>query len=241
MKKLLSIILAISISGWALAQCDGTHSALDDMSWLSCQGTENPNSTRTEEHWIMYDFGAFYYLNESHFWNYNQADETANGIANFAIDYSNDGENWTWWGDLSLDEAPGTDSYYGEDGPDFDGLLVRYLLLSVVSNHGGPCYGFSEIKIDVDPGVLDIEEPNLEVFSFGLHPNPAKEVVNVQIENGFGAQLTLYSPKGELIWRQTTTSQITRLDLINLAQGIYMVEVVDANGSRATKRLTVVN
>ena len=44
-----------------------------------------------------------------------------------------------WWGDLNLEEAPGHDSYYGEDGPDFDGLLVRYLLLSVVSNHGGPC------------------------------------------------------------------------------------------------------
>ena len=189
----------------------------------------------------MYDFGDYYLLNESHFWNYNQADETANGIATIAIDYSVDGETWTWWGDLSLDEAPGTDYYYGEEGPDFDGLNVRYLLLSVVSNHGGPCYGFSEMKVEVDPGVLDVEEPALASFSFGLHPNPAQYFANIQLENGFGAQITLFSPKGELISRQMSMSQTTRLNLENLATGIYMVEVVDTDGSRETKRLTVVN
>ena len=95
MKKLLSTLFAIAIVGLALGQCDGAHSAIDDMSWLSCQGSENPNSSRTEEHWIMYDFGANYHLNESHFWNYNQSGETENGIATVAIDYSNDGQNWT--------------------------------------------------------------------------------------------------------------------------------------------------
>ncbi len=241
MKKLLFILLAFSMSGIAISQCDGAHSALEDMSWLSCQGSENPNSSRTEEHWIMYDFGAFYYLSESHFWNYNQAGETANGIATIAIDYSENGQDWNWWGDLNLDEAPGSDFYYGEEGPDFDGLLVRYLLLSVVSNHGGPCYGFSEMKVQVDPGELDIEEPILEHLSFGLHPNPARDVANVQLENGFGSQLTLYSPTGELISRQTIRAQFTSINLIDLAPGIYMVEVIDTEGFRVTKRLTVVN
>lgn len=241
MKKLLFTLLAISISGLSLAQCDGAHSSLDDLSWRSCQGTENPNSSRTQEHWIMYDFGGYYFLNESHFWNYNQAGETSNGISTIAIDYSIDSQDWNWWGDLNLDEAPGTDFYYGEEGPNFDGLLVRYLLLSVVSNHGGPCYGFSEMKIDVDPGVLEVDEPELEVFNFGLHPNPANDIANVQLENALGSQLTLYSPTGELILRQKTTSQITRLDLTDLATGIYLVEVVSTEGSRATKRLTVVN
>ena len=133
MKKLLFILLAISISGLSLSQCDGAHSSLGDLSWLSCQGTENPNSFRTQEHWIMYDFGANYHLNESHFWNYNQSGETENGIATVAIDYSNDAQNWTWWGDLNLEEAPGSDYYYGEEGPNFEGLVAKYLLLSIVS------------------------------------------------------------------------------------------------------------
>lgn len=241
MKKLLFILLVFSISGIAISQCDGAHSALEDMSWLSCQGSENPNSSRTDQYWIMYDFGSYFYLNKSHFWNYNQAGETANGIATIAIDYSENGQDWHWWGDLNLDEAPGSDFYYGEEGPDFDGLLVRYLLLSVVSNHGGPCYGFSEMKVQVDPGELDIEEPILGYLSFGLHPNPARDVANVQLKNGFGSQLTLYSPTGELISRQTIRSQFTSINLIDLAAGIYIVEVIDTEGFRATKRLTVVN
>ena len=241
MKKLLFTLIAIASIGTVHAQCDGAHQALDDLSWLSCQGTENPNPSRTEEHWIMYDLGAYYYLNESHFWNYNKFDETANGMSTCAIDYSLDGDDWMWWGDLNLEEASGHDSYYGEDGPDFDGLLVRYLLLSVISNHGGPCYGFSEMKIDIDPGILDIEEPVAQALSFGLHPNPATDLVNVQIENGFGAQITLFSPTGELIERVVAKSQVNRLDLRNLSAGIYMVEVLDSDGARATQRLTVVN
>ena len=55
----------------------------------------------------------------------------------------------TIWGDINLEEAPGSENYFGEIGPDFEGLVVRYLLLSVTSNHGGNCYGFSEVKLDV--------------------------------------------------------------------------------------------
>ena len=241
MKKLLSTLFAIAMIGLALGQCDGAHSAIDDMSWVSCQGSENPNSSRTEEHWIMYDFGANYHLNESHFWNYNQSGETENGIATVAIDYSNDGQNWTWWGDLNLEEAPGSDYYYGEEGPNFEGLLAKYLLLSIVSNHGGPCYGFSEMKLQVDPGELDVDEPSAQVFEFGLHPNPARDMASVQVESGFGTQISLYSPTGALISNQLALSQVTRLDLRDLAPGVYLVEVVKSDGARAAQRLTVVN
>ena len=74
-----------------------------------------------------------------------------------------------------------------------------------------------------------------------IHSNPATDLVNVQIENGFGAQITLFSPTGELIERVVARSQVTRLDLRNLSAGIYMVEVLDSDGSRATQRLTLVN
>ena len=59
----------------------------------------------------MYDFGVEYHQNESHFWNYNQSAETENGISIVAIDFFNDGQHWTWWGDLNLKEAPGIDYY----------------------------------------------------------------------------------------------------------------------------------
>ena len=97
------------------------------------------------------------------------------------------------------------------------------------------------MKIEVDPGVLEVDEIELEVFNVGLHPNPANDIANVQLENALGSQLTLYSPTGELILSQKTISQSTRLDLTDLATGIYLVEVINKEGSRATKRLTVVD
>ena len=75
--------------------------------------------------------------------------ETSRGVANMVVDWSLDGANWNYWGDINLEEAPGSENYFGETGPDFEGLVVRYLLLSVTSNHGGNCYGFSEVKLDV--------------------------------------------------------------------------------------------
>ena len=59
MKKLFTILLATIAGVIGFAQCDGSHNAMDDMSWLSCTGTENPNDSRIEEHWIMYDLGGF--------------------------------------------------------------------------------------------------------------------------------------------------------------------------------------
>lgn len=241
MKKLALLTIAFCSFSVLSAQCVGTHSANEDDSWLSCQGTENPNSDRTEQHWIHYDFGDFYHLNGSHFWNYNKAEETANGVATIAIDYSYDGVNWMYWGDINLDEAPGTDYYYGQEGPDFDGLLASHLLISAVSNHGGPCFGFSEMKLDVDPGVQDVDEPSVQAFDFGLHPNPAKQFVSIQLEGMVGSDVNIYSPTGELVESLTNSALITRVDVGQYAPGLYMVEVVGQDGARATKRLTVVN
>lgn len=241
MKKLALLLLAFGSFSILSAQCEGSHSAHEDDAWLSCQGTTNPNPNRSEEHWILYDFGDYYHLNESHFWNYNKATETANGVSTISIDYSDDGVNWQYWGDINLDEAPGSDFYYGQEGPDFSGLLATHFLISAVSNHGGPCYGFSEMRLEVDPGVQDVDEPSVQAFDFGLHPNPAIEFVSIQLSEMYGADVHIYSPTGELVEVITNTGIITRLNVGQYAPGLYMVEVVSPEGSRSTKRLTVVN
>ena len=241
MKKLAFLLFAFSSFSVMSAQCEGSHSAHEDDAWLSCQGTENPNPARSEEHWILYDFGDFYFLNESHFWNYNKAEETANGVSTFAIDYSEDGVTWQYWGDINLDEAPGSDFYYGEEGPDFNGLLASHLLLTAVSNYGGPCYGFSEMRLDVDPGVQGVEEASVQAFDFGLHPNPARDYVSIQLNGMQGADVFIYSPTGELVESISNSTLITRLNVSGFAPGLYMVEVVGQDRAKATKRLTVVN
>ncbi|PCJ81666.1 MAG: hypothetical protein COA49_03925 [Bacteroidetes bacterium] len=245
MKKLQNLLLsglvlfAIPFSSFA-QQCEGAHSSSQDDSWLSCVETENPNPDRSEGHWILYDFGNYYELNESHFWNYNVFGETDRGVANMVVDWSVDGVTWNWWGDINLEEASGTDTYFGEPGPNFGGLVVRYLLLSITSNHGGNCYGFSELKLDVNPGVVDIEEVSVATFEFGIHPNPAKDQTTIQIEDFNGSTVNLYNPVGQIVATYHPSNVTTKLDIKTLASGSYMVEVIDASGVKAAKRLNVI-
>jgi hypothetical protein len=235
-----SFVMLLSSHTVISQTCEGAHSTSIDDSWLSCVETDNPNPDRSEGHWILYDFGDYYELNQSHFWNYNVLGETSRGVANMVVDWSIDGTTWNWWGDINLEEAPGSDSYFGEPGPDFEGLVVRYLLLSVTANHGGNCYGFSELKLDVNPGVVDIEEISIAAFEFGLHPNPARSHATLQLEAFIDTQVRLFSPDGKIIFSYSPTSATSKLDLTNLASGLYTVEVIDDSGARATQRLTVI-
>lgn len=220
--------------------CEGAHSSSEDDSWLSCVETDNPNLDRSEGHWILYDFGDYYELNQSHFWNYNVIGETSRGVSNMVVDWSIDGTTWNWWGDVNLEEAPGSDSYFGEPGPDFEGLVVRYLLLSITANHGGNCYGFSELRLDVNPGVVDIEQISIAAFEFGLYPNPARDYAALQLEAFNDTQVRLFSPEGKIILSYYPNSATSQLDLTDLASGFYTVEVIDDSGARANQRLTVI-
>jgi len=59
--------------------------------------------------------------------------------------------NWTFWGDVTLSQAPARSDYIGESGPDFDGLQTKHLLLTVIETHGDLiCAGFSEIQISTE-------------------------------------------------------------------------------------------
>ncbi len=124
-----------------------SNSALD--SWKSCLPKVSPNPTRGTSHWIQYDFGATYLLNNSQIWNYNVANQTGQGFQEVVIDYSVDGVNWTELGQYSWAEASGLSNYGGFNFPDFNGVAAQYVLITSLSNFDGSnCVGISEISFD---------------------------------------------------------------------------------------------
>lgn len=242
MKGILTfIITVISLASMtsACAQCNGGHTTSPGDMWLSCTGANNPNPARSQQHWILYDFGAIYFLNESHLWNYNVPGTTGNGLQNITIDYSTNGSDWSLWGDYSLSEANGSDDYEGESGPSFEGIEAQFLLISVTSNHGGNCYGFSELKIDVDFGSVQVDEPSLAALQFGLYPNPTRDLCTIQLENFNEAEIRILNVAGSLLRTTRPESATTRMDVSALPAGIYMVQVVNDQGQSAVKRLAV--
>ena len=51
------------------------------MDGISCEESQNPNPARSAGHWIHYDFGQQYSLNELRVWNMNARDYLNYGTA----------------------------------------------------------------------------------------------------------------------------------------------------------------
>jgi len=148
MKKISSIILIIFFPSYFLfGQClPERHSATWYDGWISCEISTSPNPER-KTHWVMYDLEQDYYLYEMHIWNMNAPDIIDYGLKNVYVDLSSDGTNWVEYGQFIFSQAPGENSFEGQEEVDFGGEKARYVLISSIDNYGGTCYGLSEVKI----------------------------------------------------------------------------------------------
>lgn len=165
MKKVLIYIIIIGFGYHLSAQCDmDRHNTNMTANWMSCQISNNPNPSRSNTHWIMYELDQVTSLYESMIWNLNHPDFVNNGIRNYAVEYSTNGSSWTLLGNFVLAKASGDSYYQGQQGPDFNGRSAKYILITALDNYGGACYGLSEIKIYTEPSTLQNQ------LSFNLQP-----------------------------------------------------------------------
>ncbi|MBK9736219.1 MAG: T9SS type A sorting domain-containing protein [Saprospiraceae bacterium] len=187
---LFTFFLCISSSSVILSQAyPDRHSTTLSEAWLSCQTAVSPNPARGSGHWIKYDLGDTYALQTSKFWNFNTParvnsynnepwsnsplqGKLEDGMKDVLIDISINGTTWVEWGRFNIPKAPGSSFYEGVFGPDFSGKIARYILITAVSNHGGTCYGLSEIKIKGTPATVSaVADPLLDA-SMAASPNP---------------------------------------------------------------------
>ena len=155
----------------------------------------NPNPLRGESHWILYNLNYQYELHQMHIWNTNAPEYLTDGMQNIIIDFSNDGLNWTEVGEFQIPMADGTSTYEGLDLYDFDGTSAQYVLITGLTNHGGSCFGLSEIKIDVTDEIVisDKETVNAACLSARIFPNPINETSKAIISNNCSNAPIYYS------------------------------------------------
>lgn len=210
--------------------------------WISCNTSANPNSVYGDSHWIMYDLGYDYILNETKFWNTNEPKNLTNGIKDYNIDYSLDGVTWTNLGSFSIDQANGLSNYEGTDGPDFNSATARYVLITPTANYGGNCFGFSEIKMTITDPFEVIDE--VIGFNATVYPNPFINNASIRIASLFEDKpvtYTLYDILGRVITQNvfnintdTDTYPIT-LNGNTLSVGIYILTITQNNNQRTFK------
>lgn len=236
MKKqilLTSVFLLAGVLCFGQAYPD-RHSTSFTDAWTSCEETESPNIKRDPGHWIMYNFGSQYSLHESTIWNFNVPDTTSRGMRDIAVDYSNDGIEWTELGEFELAEAPGSAFYQGDDGPDFEGVVARYVLISVLNTHGdATCAGMSEIRINatIATSTNVTSELDLEIVA---SPNPASEYTIVKIaENEEKLKYSLTDITGKLLRQGIINGAELRLNTSTLPSGTYSLSVSNELGQKA--------
>jgi len=152
LRNILFVILSLFIATSLLGQCfEDRHNANSDNSWLSCTPSNNPNDARpSPSHWIMYELEEVRELHDLHLWNYNHVYDSNNGISEFSVDVSTDGQSWEDIGTFNMPQSMGSAFYEGLFAGRLEGRAARYILITALSNHGGSCYGFSEMRINLE-------------------------------------------------------------------------------------------
>jgi len=242
MKHLLTILLLILTTSFAYTQCYmERHSTIAEDGWISCDMTPNPNASRGNSHWIMYDLGYEYFLGQSTFWNMNASGRTNEGVKEVVVDYSMDGSTWTEWGTFSLNEAQASGLYEGESGPNFGNLQAQFILLTVLENHGGACVGISEIKIQLGE-MTDVEElSEIGIEELQINPNPADQKTQFifESENNLTATMNITSISGKLIQERkvaiNTGQNAFTINTSEFTSGQYIVTLISKNRSASIK------
>ncbi len=245
MKKGFLYILIFSLlsTTFLAAQCyPDRHSTNWFDGWVSCEKSPNPIVSYGETHWIMYDLGYNYVLNETKLWNANEPKNLNYGINDFNIDYSLDGVTWTNLGEFNLKQAPGITTYEGDEGPDFNATKARFVLITPSSNYGGDCYGLSELKISITDPFEVIDEA--DGFNAMAYPNPFINNVSLKIvslDENAPVNYALYDLLGRHITSNTfnmsegiDTYELT-LNGNALSIGIYILKITQNNKERSFK------
>ena len=124
----------------------GKHSIIETDMWLSVLGDTDP--------WIQYEFDQAYKLHKIQVWNYNNSLEPqfGMGVNDVNIVYSMEGTNWMTLEHITLEQAPGSDTYEGVSVE--LNIPAKIVILDINSNRSpfnAPQYGLSEVRFYTVP------------------------------------------------------------------------------------------
>lgn len=99
-----------------------------------------------------------------------------------------------------------------------------------VNSYSGMPHGNSVLYVDnlsFDNLITSISEPTSENITFSLYPNPASDIVTLNIDNMNNTDLTLniYNVTGTLVKSEMLKQNQQQINTGNLNNGIYMIEI----------------
>ncbi len=257
------LVLALSviwnsndIYGQSIPYPDRHSTTLSD-GWLSCEPAPNPNTSRGNTHWIMYDLGQKYKIKNFFIWNFNTPERTnsydnaawskrdlpgtiEDGMNEIFIDISNDGKEWEELTHYFIPKASGTSIYTGEIVPYYYDVDAQYVMITGISNHGGKCYGLGEIRIEAEPITTNVKEV-YTASKIRVYPNPARDKTKLYLKDFQPGEMVLKVV--DLLGKQVDTKYLTLIgsaDIVELqtadyTSGMYFIHVIQQNSMSSIK------
>lgn len=94
----------------------------------------------------------------------------------------------------------------------------------------------------VNNNQVSVQNKTINSLGVNVFPNPTKGNLTIELNSPISAEgltMQVYSIQGRKIVEQVINTKNTQLDLSNFENGIYLLRVVDINGSVQTKRIIV--
>lgn len=124
----------------------------------------------------------------------------------------------------------------GISGSSFgEGYYKLYDKLGNVLVESDGKYGFGEYHVIHIEGTLDVED--VVETSYNVYPNPVKEVLTIAGENM--KQINVINALGQVVKSVKCDNNIVKINVSDLQNGMYFVNVIDNNGEMTTSKVSV--
>jgi hypothetical protein len=143
--------------------------------------------------------------------------------------------NWELLNSSAVEETQFIDNVPGADPKE----TYRYAVESIYTN------GLSEVTFSntISGASLGIDDVELGLSDIKIFPNPAQEIVNIQLASGVNLDgpIELYDILGKRVLQIEAESyyNLQQLDISSLNRGVYLVKCYLANGDSISKKLIV--
>ncbi|MEL7421731.1 MAG: T9SS type A sorting domain-containing protein [Bacteroidota bacterium] len=227
MKYIFTLLSILSVSLLS-AQCiEETHSAYPEQGWVSCQTSLAPVPERGNVHWLQYDLGHVYPLENLKVWNHNVWGEIERGVQEINLDFSLDGSNWNSFGPITVEQAPGSWKYTGGSEISLGDIPARYVLISVASTYGDEsCAGIAEMRFGLGEMVA-VDDEEILNESLSVFPNPASDYIFINSADITAEdQVVILDATGRQVQApQALDGQTSRIEISGLPAGLYYAQV----------------
>lgn len=108
--------------------------------------------------------------------------------------------------------------------------IVNPGMVSTIAYYYIDSVSLTEVVCPIDIGIIENTNP-----IFHLFPNPAKEKLNIQLDNFENTTVIIYNMLGENIFKTKLNSKTADIDISTLDNGVYIISVDNGRGTTRQK------